>query len=87
MSKTNYTQCTLVRGDMHQTAFIPSKFAVMNEVLKIKTHTEWIDGWVVTQVGQEVDQEYIDAMRRMWKKHRQFSDVARGTIGKLEVIE
>lgn len=45
-----YTQCTLIRKNVTTVAYIPSKFAVLNKVLRING----IDGYVVQHVGHTV---------------------------------
>jgi len=64
--KTTYTQCTLVRtvNDTNHrcphedvgeqtTAWIPTKFAKMSGVVKLREEKTdvWMDGWVIIHVG------------------------------------
>tara|TARA_R110002074_G_scaffold32309_4_gene90233 strand:- start:14466 stop:14699 length:234 start_codon:yes stop_codon:yes gene_type:complete len=51
--KDTYTQCALKRNKHHHTAWIPSKFAVLNKFIKIKkSDKSWEDGWEVIYVSQ-----------------------------------
>lgn len=51
-----YVQCKLKKGNVHQTSWIPKKFANLNESLKLKKENgEWDGGWVVTETGAETD--------------------------------
>lgn len=52
MKETYYRQCKLVKGNMHQTSWIPEKFAILNKVLKLKENGKWVDGWVVEKVSK-----------------------------------
>jgi hypothetical protein len=75
--KIKYAQCLLrkrysVKGIMttkFQIAFIPSKFAIIGKVLKIKVRGKWSNGWVVNLLYQEfvlteVDQINIQRKNR-----------------------
>ena len=53
MKKEFYTQCRLVSGTLQTTAFIPTKFAVVNKALLIKG-----EDWTVSEVFETV--EYAD---------------------------
>ena len=67
-----YTQCELVKdGITHSIAWIPSKFAVKNKILRIKTsHDTWAGGWMVTNVYKTVDLEYLNDHYLMYKDFR-----------------
>jgi hypothetical protein len=65
----SYTQCKLTKpipsiydedvciGELEQTAWIPTKFAVAGNVLKIYNNDidMWVDDWIVRRVWQTVD--------------------------------
>jgi hypothetical protein len=51
--KKTYTQCVLVKDNRTQLTWIPSKFAKLGEILKLKEHNVWEDGWIVQFVGSE----------------------------------
>jgi hypothetical protein len=66
-----YTQCTLRKDNSYQTAFIPTKFATMNKVLKIKDENgNWEDGWVVIGKGSTVDEKHLPDSHAEIKAHR-----------------
>jgi hypothetical protein len=46
----DYRQCKLVNGDTNQTCWIPSKFAQIGRILKLKTNGQWIGGWLVKDI-------------------------------------
>lgn len=55
MKTTHYRQCLLRRSNSEHTAWIPEKFAVPGQILKIKEGVSWIDGYVVEFVGATTD--------------------------------
>lgn len=78
-TKRLYRQCQLKRVvngvSQFQTTFIPSKFAIKGEVVKIKTQGEWVDGWIVDKVWREVDEAYLNGIRHAVKHHTDVSDI------------
>jgi hypothetical protein len=71
MKKTKYTQCLLQKGEAYQTSWIPSKFAVVGMVLKIKDDADrWVNGWVVQAAYSEVEDEDLPDYRRAIRNHR-----------------
>ena len=73
MKSTTYRQCALCRQDgdreIHQTAYIPTKFAKTGNVLKIKDDAdEWVDGWEVLFCYSEID-DVVD-VRQSFKRHK-----------------
>lgn len=60
----SYTQCRLRREAVEQTAFIPTKFAELGAVLKIRG----VNGWQVLLVGGTVDDP--PNVRKQIKGHR-----------------
>jgi hypothetical protein len=72
--KTKYKQCGLQKttsaGHISQVSWIPTKYAILNQVLKLKDENDkWEDGWLVTTVGTEVIEEAID-LHKAVKMHR-----------------
>jgi hypothetical protein len=58
MAKTHkFKQCKMWRkipeGQQVYVAWIPASFAKPGKTLKLKFNDEWVDGWVVKEVGQE----------------------------------
>ena len=63
-----YTQCKLEKENTHTTAYIPSKFAKLNKIVKIKTDDGWDCGWKVIFVGHTINE--VTNVRQQIKKHR-----------------
>lgn len=59
-----YTQCLLRKNNTEQVAYIPSKFAKLNKILKISGD----NGWIVIQIGQCTD--VVPNIRKAIKEHR-----------------
>ena len=73
MKFTTYRQCSLCRRDgersIYQTAYIPTKFAVTGNILKIKDDdNEWVDGWEVLFCYAEID-DVVDVKQSI-KRHK-----------------
>jgi len=56
---------------MHQTAWIPSKHAVVGKYIRILG----VDGWRVDSVGQELDSSYVAERSRDYRHTREASDI------------
>ncbi len=72
MSNTKYKQCMLQRGVQQQVSWIPSCYAVVGNVLKLKDKGgAWEDGWKVVSVGTETDEKFIPdsyaAIKSLWR--------------------
>lgn len=71
-----YSQCTLHKKFNDKTlvmvSYIHEKFAKLNSVIKLKDENtgEWMNGWVVVQVGELVDGEDAPDYRQQIKAHR-----------------
>ena len=72
-NKEEYTQCTMERttengGILRIVSFIPSQYAVLGKVLKLKDHAgEFLDGFKVVTVhsaSTESPPDYRKAIRR-----------------------
>ena len=70
MKKVLYKQCFLNRYDIEKdcihatTRWLPSQFAHVDNVVKLKENGEWTDGWVVIEVGpHSCTDEQIDFYR------------------------
>lgn len=76
MKNVLYAQCKLEKtisatSKAEQTSFIPYKFAIVNNVLKLKDDNgDWDDGWVVTSVGKPVDEAYLPDAHKAVREHR-----------------
>jgi hypothetical protein len=72
--KTKYKQCGLQKktnnGYISQVSWIPTKYAILNQVLKLKDENDkWEDGWKITTVGTEVIEEVPD-LHKAVRMHR-----------------
>ena len=56
---TMYRQCLLQRDGSRQTSWIPEKFAILGNVIRLKDGDVWDDGWTVVEVGSD---------RKPWEK-------------------
>ena len=75
-----YTQCVLKRpsdgGFLVDNAWIPSEFAKLGKVLKIKQDDNiWQDGWKVTSVGTTRNIEWLQTHERDYLHQREASDI------------
>lgn len=85
--KIVYRQCALEHREQtqytgelvitHYTAWIPNQFAkVGNKVdLWFDEGKQWIRGWVVKQVGEAKDEEYVLDHERDYTRQRAASDI------------
>jgi len=65
-----YTQCMLEKGNMRQVSWIPSKFAVVNAILKLRdSEGIWEDGWKVTFAGTATDEKFVPDTHAAIKSH------------------
>ena len=72
----NEKQCKLRKGETHTTAWLPEKFAVKGNYVKLKQNGEWIDGWLVLEVSN-VAMPYEEVRERGedYKRQRKASDI------------
>jgi hypothetical protein len=75
--KPNYRQCQLTKDNKKRVAWIPSKFALVGKVIKIKDDNgEWNDGWIVERASSnEVCEDYLVEHERDYKHQREASDI------------
>lgn len=56
MKNTGYYQCVLnkrtIGGIIELVSFIPTEYATIGNIIKLKENNVWIDGWVVVKVGE-----------------------------------
>lgn len=68
-----YCQCLLTKNTDSETrikvSYIPQKYAVLNNVLKLKNGSEWVDGWIVSKVYNEPIEIEISTKQSI-KRHR-----------------
>ena len=71
MANVKYKQCTLKKGNTQKVSWIPSKYAKLNKILKLKRGDVWTDGWEVISVStNEVDEKILPDSHNMIKSHR-----------------
>lgn len=90
MNNVQYRQCLLRRmigeGFVQQTCWIPSRFAKVGRTLRIRdrthhgecfpdTYDEWVDGWVVIDVGAPASEDLVQHYQRQEKQTRRVSDI------------
>lgn len=67
-----YTQCQLRKHNVRRMAFIPSRFAVQGDVLRIAEGSgqarRWVDGWIVEAVFQERERDEVIAIERAYER-------------------
>jgi hypothetical protein len=76
----NYTQCLLSKTIQNKeyvvVAWIPSQFAKVNEIVKIKTPDgQWENGWKVKEIYNQRDEKSVLEHERDYLKQRAASDI------------
>ena len=59
-NKLTYTQCKLKKGNFNRVTWIPTKFAKVGKVLRLKDD----DGWVVQEIWKIEDESAVKARER-----------------------
>lgn len=75
-----YVQCELkkqISEDVYKLdmAWIPEKFAILNNIIKIKKDGKWDSGWKVIYIGAKMKAEIVEANERDYLKQRKASDI------------
>lgn len=66
-----YNQVLLRKVNTEQRVYIPSSFANIGEILKIKRNGEWDNGWIVKEKSTEdIDEEHLPDSHAEIKAHR-----------------
>lgn len=68
-----YNQCKLVKGNVSQVAYIPTKYAEKGRTIKIKENEVWEDGWIVQSVGRPVAENLLPDSHKAIKGHRKMT--------------
>ena len=71
----NYTQCYIQKENKHDIAWIPSKFAVIEKLIKIKIDNIWINGWKVIKTYSVNSEDHILEHEMDYRKQRRASDI------------
>jgi hypothetical protein len=73
------TQCCMKRktehGDITQTSWIPSKFAKLDEYVKLKENGAWTDGWRVVAVYDTMPAKFIAERTQDYKNMKKMTDI------------
>lgn len=76
MKRQTYTQCVLAKGVSITTSFIPSNFAQIGRILRLKdSDGTWTDGWVVESCGAVSSEEDVFLYERIHLQQRKVSDI------------
>lgn len=69
-------QCRLVNGSMHQTAWIPSIFAIPNKLIAIVDDIGREEEWTIEEVyGKPVSYKEVNDRSQDYKRTREASDI------------
>lgn len=74
---TYYRQCTLQKRlpdntTSNQVSWIPEEFCLRGKVLKLLTNGVWVDGWIVSQVGEHrIGEKQLPYVRGEIRSHRE----------------
>lgn len=71
----NYCQCKLRKNNVFTTSWLPQKFAVVGETVKLKNNGVWSDGWLVESAGEPLDAALVEPRSRTHLKCRKASDI------------
>jgi hypothetical protein len=76
-NRMKYIQCELIKGNSHQTCWIPEKYAVVGKYVKIKNNDEWEDGWKVLESYNQtkLEESVLNERNQDYKKTRKASDI------------
>lgn len=77
MREQNYTQCKLKKENTYQTSWIPSEFAKVGKILKLKDEDTgvWTDGWVVEAAYNTRSWQEVNKASQQYKHQRKASDI------------
>ena len=71
----NYTQCKINKKYKFDIAWIPSKFATIGKIIKIKIDGIWNNGWSVIDVYSSNSEDHILEHEMDYRKQRRASDI------------
>ncbi len=77
MTKSNlYKQCLLTRGESRQTSFIPAEYAKVYDILELKEHDRWENGWMVIEVFEPaITWRSLQTAAKQARETRKASDI------------
>lgn len=69
-----YRQCTLVKGDKSQVAWVHDKYSVVGKTLGFRENDVWDEGWVVHEVGNTAMKgDYLNERSRDYTRLHTYS--------------
>ena len=71
----NYTQCHIQKNNKNDVAWIPSKFAVIGKIIKIKFDGLWNNGWKVINTYSSNSEDHVLEHEMDYRKQRRASDI------------
>ncbi len=77
MSEQLYTQCKLSKNNIIQITWLPSEFAVVGRIVKLKETGDWDDGWKVDEAYLTAHRTHEEVRERSqdYKRTRKASDI------------
>lgn len=77
MREENYTQCKLRKDNTYQTSWIPSNFAQVGKVVKLRDEETgiWTDGWIVEATYSSRTWKEVNVASQLHKHQRKASDI------------
>ena len=70
------TYYKLRKGDAVTTSWIPERFAKKGKCLKLRDNDEWVDGWLVIDVGDaRQPEEIVVARSQDYRRQRRATDI------------
>lgn len=72
-----YTQCKLRKDNLHQMSWIPSEFAKVGKVVKLRDEDDgkWDDGWIVEAAYFSKPWKEVNEGSQQHKHQRKASDI------------
>jgi hypothetical protein len=75
-----YRQCRLEKAEggdrLERTLWLPVRYAVKGDVVKLRDNGVWSDGWRVTSAsGMEIDEKYAVHTSHAHTRQRRASDI------------
>ena len=70
-----YVQCILRNGKSLQTSWIPEKYAIVGQYLKLFDNDVWQNGWQVISNGVKVSKSSVDILSSDYKRTRRATDL------------
>ena len=76
----HYRQCYLQRKEgqalLSRTTWLPEPYARLDQVLKLKDHGAWTDGWKVMSVSATIlDEDGVRKAETAYRRQRKASDI------------